>query len=54
MLSGYKVLGSMAAEHHQCDGVGRRRGEEGGTGRRRGKMGIEGGKPFIPVLKRQK
>lgn len=53
MLSGYKVLGSMA-EHHQCNGVGRRRGEEGGTGRRRGKTSIEGGKPFIPVLKRQK
>lgn len=53
VLSGYKVLGSMA-KHHKCDGVGRRGGEEGGRERRRGKRSIDGGKPFIPVLRRQK
>lgn len=52
MLSGYKVLGSTA-KHHKCDGVGRRRGEEEGE-EGVGETSIEEGKPFIPVLRRQK
>lgn len=35
MLSGYKVLGSMA-KHHKCDGAGRRGGEEGGERKEEG------------------